>query len=131
MCPRRRMEIGQEYLTAQRTKLLSSHLLMNGVYQPPSVINPEEREFRERLRSKHAHVEQERPELCRVGKRQSLSRSADGCDSHRRSANLRRSDSVRQRIGFVRDSCASRTYTGRSLTRKTMRRSRIFLPLDQ
>ena len=38
---------------------------------------------------------------------------------------------VKTRIGFIRDSKASRRYTGRSLIRKTLRRSRIFLPLDQ
>ena len=36
-----------------------------------------------------------------------------------------------QRIGFIRDSKASRRYAGRSLTRKTLRRSRIFLRVDQ
>ena len=51
--------------------------------------------------------------------------------SQRRSANKRRSDSECQRIGFIRDSKASRRYTGRSLTRKTLRRSRIFLRVDQ
>ena len=41
----------------------------------------------------------------------------------RRSANKRRGNSVCQRIGFIRDSNASRRYTGSSLTRKTLRRS--------
>ena len=42
-----------------------------------------------------------------------------------------RGNSVCKRIGFIRDSNASRRYTGSSLTRKTLRRSRVFLPLDQ
>ena len=36
-----------------------------------------------------------------------------------------------QRIGLIRDSEASRGYTGCSLTRKTLRRSRISLRVDQ
>ena len=40
-------------------------------------------------------------------------------------------DSVCQRIGFLRDHKASRIYTGSSFTRKTLRRSRVELPLDQ
>ena len=47
----------------------------------------------------------------------SLQKSDDGCYSQRQSANKRRSDGVCQRIGFVRDSDASRRYTGRSFTR--------------
>ena len=84
-----------------------------------------------RFRREHPHVEQERPELCRIGSRKSLWKPDDDCCSQRRSANKRRSDTVCQRVGFIRDSDASRRYTGRSLTRKTLRRSRIFLPLDQ
>ena len=84
-----------------------------------------------RFRREHAHVEQERLELSRFGNRKSVSKSDDGCCSQRRCANKRRSDSVCQRIGLIRDSNASRRYTGRSFTRKTLRRSGIFLPLDQ
>ena len=54
-----------------------------------------------------------------------------GCHSQRRSANKSRSDRVCQRSGFIRDSTVSRRYTGRSLTRKTLRRSRIFQRVDQ
>ena len=43
----------------------------------------------------------------------------------------KRSDRECQRIGCIRDSNASRRYTGRSLTGKTLRRSRIFLRVDQ
>ena len=83
-----------------------------------------------RFWSINAHVEQEKPELCRVGKRQGIRKSDDGCYSQRRSANKRRSDRECQRFGFFSDSEASRRYTGRSLTRKTLRRSRIFLRVD-
>ena len=55
----------------------------------------------------------------------------DGCYSQRRNANKRRCDSVCQRIGFLRDRKASRRYTGRSFIRKTLRRSREILALDQ
>ena len=59
-----------------------------------------------------------------------FSKSGNSCYSQRRSANKRRSDSVCQRIGFIRDSNASRRYTGRSFTRKTLPRSRIFLRVN-
>ena len=58
-----------------------------------------------------------------------IEESNDGDDGQRRGANKKRSDSVCQ-IGRIRDSNASRRYAGRSFTRKTLRRSRIFLPLD-
>ena len=61
----------------------------------------------------------------------SLLQSDDGCCSQRRSGYKRRCNSVCQRIGFVRDSNASRRYTSSSLTRKTLRRSRVYSPLDQ
>ena len=51
--------------------------------------------------------------------------------SQRRSANKRRNDSVCQRIGFIRDSGASRWYTGCSVTRNTLRRSRKILRVDE
>ena len=79
----------------------------------------------------HAHCEQERPELSRLGNRKSLEKSDDGCDSQRRSANKRRGNCVCQRIGFIRDSNASRRYTGSSISHKTLRRSRVHSPLDQ
>ena len=41
--------------------------------------------------------------------------------------NTRGSNSVCQRIGFIRDRQAPRRYTSSSLTKKTLRRSRIFL----
>ena len=96
----------------------------------PSVINPEEREFvADSGASMHmlSRKDLNSAELETV----SLWKSDDGCHSQRRSANQRRSDSVSQRIGFIRDGKASRRYTGRSLTRKSLRRPRIFLPLDQ
>ena len=83
-----------------------------------------------RFLRKRAHVEQERPELCRIGNRESLYKSDDGCYSQRRSAYKRRSDRVCQGSVFIRDSNASRRYTGCSLTRKTLPRSRKILRVD-
>ena len=62
---------------------------------------------------------------------QGLLKSDDACYSQWRRANKWWSNRVCQRIGFICDSKASRRYTGRSLTWKTLRRSRISLPLDQ
>ena len=67
----------------------------------------------------YAHVEQERRELCRIGNCESFLKSDNGCYSQRRRANKRRSDRACQRIRFIRDSKASRMYSGRSVTRKT------------
>ena len=91
------------------------------------MIKPEEREFVVDFGASIHIVEQERPELCRFGNRRSLKvrrrllQPSAKCSS----------DSVCQRIGFIRDSKASRRYTGRSLTRKTMRRSRMLLPWSE
>ena len=57
-------------------------------------------------------------EIVRVSKSPTTVVAANG-----RSTNKKESDSV---IGFIRDSKASRLYTGCSLTRKTLPRSRIF-----
>ena len=84
-----------------------------------------------RFQCEHAHGEQERPELSRIGNREDLWKSDDGCYSQRRSANTRRGNSVCQRIGFIRDSNASARYTGSSFTRNTLRWSRVHLPLDK
>ena len=70
------------------------------------------------LRSKHAYGQQDRPWLCRIGNRKDLKKSDDGGNSQRRGANKRRSNFVCQGIGFIRDSNASRRYTGSSFTRK-------------
>ena len=51
--------------------------------------------------------------------------------SQRRGAHKRRGNSVCQRIGFIRDSIASRRYSGSSITRKNSRISRVQLLLDQ
>ena len=51
--------------------------------------------------------------------------------SQRRGANKRRGNSVCQRIGFIRDSKASRRYTSRSLTRKTLWRPLLCPRVDQ
>ena len=78
-----------------------------------------------RFQSIHAHVEQERPELCRIGNRKRLKKSDDGCYSQRRSACGKRSHRVCSRIGCTRDSKAWRSHTGCS-SRKTLPRSLVF-----
>ena len=57
--------------------------------------------------------------------------SDDGGHSQLRAANKRRGKSECQRIGFIRDSNASRRYTGSAFIGETLRRSRKQLPLDQ
>ena len=98
----------------------------------PSAIRDKTRgqRVRCRFRSINAHVEQERPELSLIGNRKGLWKSDDGFCSQWRSANKRRRNRVCQRIGFIRDSKASWRYTGRSLSRKTLQRSRIILRVD-
>ena len=75
-----------------------------------------------RFRFEHAHVSQERPELNRSGNRNSLKFRRRWYQPTAKCK--KKSDSVCQRIGFVRDSNVSRRYTGRSFTRETQRRSR-------
>ena len=70
----------------------------------PSVIKLEEKRVCCRFHREHAHAEPEGSEFSRIGNRKSLSYSDDVCYSQRRSANKRRSDSVCQRIVFIRDS---------------------------
>ena len=72
-----------------------------------STIKPEEREV---VVDSGASTcgQQERPQLCRIGNRKGLKKSDDGGNSQRRGANKRRGC---QRIGFDRDSNASRRYT--------------------
>ena len=60
-----------------------------------------------------------------------IENSFDGDDSQRRCANQRRSHGIRQRLGHIRDSYASWRNTRSSVTRKTLRRTRVFSPLDQ
>ena len=52
-------------------------------------------------------------------------KSDDGGNSQRRGVDKGRGNSVCQRVGFVRDSGASRRNTGSSFTLKTLRRSRV------
>ena len=98
-------------------------------FPAPSAIKPEEREFVvDSGPSMHMMSWKGRNSAELVSKK-----SDDGCCRQRRSANKRKSDRVCQKIGFIRDNKASRRYTGRSLIRKTLRRSRIriFLRVDQ
>ena len=82
-------------------------------------------------RAKHAYGQQEWPQLCRNGHREDIEKFDDGGDSQRRGANNRGGNSVCQGNGFIRANDASWRHTGSSLTWKTLRGSRIFLPLDQ
>ena len=99
--------------------------------QAPSVIKPEEREFvvdsgasmhmlsRKDLNSADL-------EFVKVSESPTTVVTANGEVQTKED-----SDSVCQRIGFIRDSNASRRYTSRSLTRKTLRGSWVHVPLDQ
>ena len=58
-------------------------------------------------------------------------KSDDGGDSQRRGASKRRGNGVWQRIGFIRDSNASRRYTGSSFSWEALRGSWVYLPVDQ
>ena len=58
-------------------------------------------------------------------------KSDDGGNSQRRGASKRIGNGIRPRIRLIRDSDAFRRYTGSSFTRKTLRKSRVYLPLDQ
>ena len=132
MWPLRRVEIGQEYLKAQREGQSSVLLTYQRMVSPSAIRNKTGgKRYCCRFLSIHAHVKQGRPELCRIGNRKGLLKSDEGCCSQRRSANKRRIDRACQRTRFIRDSKASRWYTRRSLTRNTLRGSRIFLRVDQ
>ena len=96
-----------------------------------STTEPEEREFCRGLLSKYAYGQQVRPKLCRIRYCKSFPKSDDGGNSQRRGAKRRRGNSACQGVGFLRDSNASRRYTGSSFIRKSLRRSREKLPLDQ
>ena len=47
----------------------------------------------------------------RIGDHEDIEESDDGDDGQRRGAKKRRSNGIRQRIGFTRDCDASRTYS--------------------
>ena len=90
----------------------------------PSTIEPEEREF---VVDSGASVQMVSKkdlnsaglETVRVSKSPTTVGTANGEVLTKEEA------TVCQRIGFIRDSGASRRYTGSSLTRKTLRRSRV------
>ena len=132
MCPRRRVEIGQECLKKlKETENAAFFLLTNEWCLPaPSVIKPEEREFVVDFRaSKHMLSRKDLTsaelETVRASKSPTTVVAANGEVLTKEEAN-----SVCQRNGFIRDSKASRRYTGCSLTRKTLPRSLIFLRVD-
>ena len=75
-CARGNMEIGQDYLRAQRNG--QSYLLLTFQRMEfTSSIRKKTGGKRVscRLRREHAHVEQERPELCRIGNRKKVSQN--------------------------------------------------------
>ena len=127
---------------------------MSGSCWPHSLWNPEEREFvvdsgasmhmvsqkdlnsaeLETVRVSKSPIwssKRDSHSLFWVGNHEDIEGSEDSEDGKRRGANKRRSDSVCQRIGFIRDSKASRRYTSRPFTRKTVRRSGVKFPLDR
>ena len=63
--------------------------------------------------------------------REDIEKSDNGSDSQLRSANIRKGNGRRPRIGFIRGGNASWKYTGSSFTWITLRRIWVQLPLDQ
>ena len=109
------------YLEAQRQG--QSHLFLT--YQrmvSPSAIGNKTRgkRIRCRFRSINAHVEQERPRLSRMGTARVSESPTTVVAANGEVQTKRRSDRVCQGIGFIR-----------ALTRKTLRRSRIFIQVHQ
>ena len=99
---------------------------------PSSIRNRTGRKrIRCRFRSINAQAVQERFEFSRIGNRKGLPKSHDGCYSQWRSGNKSWSNSVCQWIRLFRESKTSRRYTGSSLAWITLRKSRIFLWVDQ
>ena len=94
-----RVEIGQErngqsYLLLTYQRMVSSSAIRNKTGGKRVCC---------RLRREHAHVEQERPELCRIGNRKSLTNPTTVVTANGEVRTKRRSDSVCQRIGFIRE----------------------------
>ena len=71
-----------------------------------------------RFRRKYAHGQQERPELSRIGNREDIEKSDDGGDRQRVPTTEGATEDVKEVDLFA-------------FTRKTLRRSRVSLPLDQ
>ena len=96
----------------------------------PSVTKTEERKFVVDFRSIHAHVEQEKPELCRIGTVRVSESPTTAVAANGEVQTKEEATVCVKELDSIRDSRDSRRYTGRSLTRITLRRSRIFL-VDQ
>ena len=119
MRPGRRVETCQEYLSAQRNGKSYILFAFRWVGFAGRIHNKAGgKRVCGGLRSKHAYGQQERPWLCRSGNRNALKMPDNGSNSPRRGSNKRRGNSVCQGIGFIRDSNASRRFTGSSFTRK-------------
>ena len=87
--------LAKEYLKAQRKGQSFFFLTYQRLVSPGAIRDKTGgKRTRWRFGSINAHVEQERLQLCRVGYRKDLWKSDDDCNSQRRGANKRRSDSV-------------------------------------
>ena len=76
-------------------------------------------------------LSRERPELSWTGDRQNIQKPSNGFYSQWWSANKRGSNSARQRFGFIRDSTDPPGYARSSIAWETLRRSLIFLWVEQ
>ena len=89
-----------------------------------STIKPEEREFVGDSRaSMHMVSKRDFHSAELIGDHEDIEESDDGDDGQRRGANKRRGHRKCQRIGFNRDSDASRRNTRNSFAREALRRS--------
>ena len=105
-----------------------SHLLLNGVSQHHPLIKPEEREFVvDSATSMHMlsrkDLNSAELEPVRVSKSPTTVVAANGEVQTKEEATV-----YVKEFDFIRDGKASRRYIGPSPTRKSLRRSRIFLP---
>ena len=132
MRPKQGMESCQKYLQAQRkrTKLHSISIAMSGLgRQHPQYSRREESLW---WILEQACIWYARKTLILPSwDHEDIEESDDGDASQRRGANKRRSHGICQRIGLIRDSDASWRNTRTSFTRKALRRSWVYQPLDQ
>ena len=84
-----------------------------------------------RFRSINAHAEQERSDFSRIRNRKGLQKSDDGCYKPTAKCKQKKKRPCMSKNWIYSWQSFSRRYTGRSLTRKTLRRSRVFLRVDQ
>ena len=131
MCPKQGLELCQTHIQAQRER--QSYLLRAcGKVGTPGCVNKRARGKRVcgRCRSEYAYGQQATPWLFWVGDREDIEESDDGDDGQRRGATMRSHGNC-LRIGLIRDGDASWRNSRSSFTREALRRSWVFLPLDQ